>query len=592
MIDLDSAAVDANDLRDWLINGREAHRVKVLEMLGDQDRPFDRVYLRGLIRKDLADRFNRSRASWEQDEEVASTRPWLLNALGRLVADEDEAEEFVRENIDPDKDPDLFARCGALEGLIASGVPNLEKLVREVAEREREPSVRDPLVRMVAVAFLASRGDDDSRREIKSGLKARDLKLRWATLWALGSVPIEETVADLCEIVRNADKDSSRHLTVYRAIRALGSLPDTLRPQRKKAAAAALADFVSKRRVWPAWDEARARALTALGNIGDDSIASTLTEELSDHNPAIAREAALALERVLGAKAATTRVVEAAYKHVQSLGVVLTGRSSYLVALANALRWMNYASVVEELEAIMVSGFPGQQDIARVLLSELGGAAALQKLQARRLAVKDYTQAMEKAEDKIRDLFDATMKEARLGFAVAVCMDVVVFAVGVTLLTVSAWLALRNNGNLDTWVAAATGGTGVLGMLYGTLIANPRKKVQEVADHLMYLKVVFAAYLRQLHQVDQAYTRHLIEDEQSMSPEDVLKFSDMVRNTMINAIQQLSVNVVATRVQEPLEQVLGPQATNGPPGEPAGAADQATRAKASVPMKAENGQAT
>jgi HEAT repeat protein len=592
MIDLDSAAVDANDLRDWLINGREAHRVKVLEMIGDQDRPFDRVYLCSLIRKDLTERFKRSRASWEQDEEVASTRPWLLNALGRLVVDEDEAEEFVRENIDPDKDPDHFARCGALEGLIASGAPNLEKLVREVAEREREPSVRDPLVRMVAVAFLASRGDDDSRREIKSGLKARDLKLRWATLWALGSVPIEETVADLCEIVRNADKDSSRHLTVYRAIRALGSLPDTLRPQRKKAAAAALADFVSKRRVWPAWDEARARALTALGSIGDESIASTLTEELSDHNPAIAREAALALERVLGAKAATARVVEAAYKHVQSLGVVLTGRSSYLVALANALRWMNYASVVEELEAIMVSGFPGQQEIARVLLSELGGAAALQKLQARRLAVKDYTLAMEKAEDKIRDLFDATMKEARLGFGVAVCMDVVVFAVGVTLLTVSAWLALRNDGNLDTWVAAATGGTGVLGMLYGTLIANPRQKVQEVADHLMYLKVVFAAYLRQLHQVDQAYTRHLIEDEQSMSPEDVLKFSDMVRNTMINAVQQLSVKVAAAGDQEPLEQVLGRQATNGPPDEPASAADQATRAKASVPMKAKNGQTT
>jgi hypothetical protein len=71
------------------------------------------------------------------------------------------------------------------------------------------------------------------------------------------------------------------------------------------------------------------------------------------------------------------------------------------------------------------------------------------------------------------------------------------------------------------------------------LIAKPRQKVQEAVDHLMYLKVVFLAYLRQLHQVDQAYTRHLLEDEKSMAPEDVDKFSGMVEKTMKNAVQQL-----------------------------------------------------
>lgn len=96
-------------------------------------------------------------------------------------------------------------------------------------------------------------------------------------------------------------------------------------------------------------------------------------------------------------------------------------------------------------------------------------------------------------------------------------------------------------GDLNGWASVGlTGGTGVLGVLYGTLIAKPRQKVQEAVDHLMYLKVVFLAHLRQLYQADQAYTRHLIEDEKGMAPEDVDKFSGMVERTMMNAVRQLN----------------------------------------------------
>lgn len=519
-----------------LTTGRQAERVRALEALNNGTGSINRDSLRTLILDALAGEFKVEGGLQEQDEEIARTRRWLLSALGRLAVDEQRAAEFVKENLDPNREHDRLVRYWALEGLIASSVPNLKELTLDIAEREEEP-----LVRMLAVAFLAAQGDIESRDEVLKGLNATDLELQWATLWALNSVPLETVVGRLCELVRNADSDDNRHLTVYRAVLALGSLPSKFRPQTKKKAASTLEDFVRERRGWPAWDQARVKALAALGNLGHASAADTLVEELTDDNLAIVREAALALEKVVSIQIATARIVEAAFTLDQNYVGVLTTRRSYIRAFADALRWMDYVAVVEELEAVMVSGSPGQQEAARTLLSEIGGAAALQKLQARKKVMEDYTSAMEAAEEKIRNLFNTSIQEARAGFKVAIGMDVLVFFLGVVLLLVSATLMLYGGGDLSEWAGVGlTGGTGVLGVLYGTLIAKPRQKVQEAVDHLMYLKVVFLAYLRQLHQADQAYTRHLIEDEKDMAPEDVGKFSDMVERTMMNAVRQLN----------------------------------------------------
>ena len=564
MMDSNASATYTSNIFDLLIKGRKLDKVKALEDICNGTRRLDRRLLRISILHALEGKFKYERGSQEQDDEVASTRRWLLSALSRLSADAREATEFVRKHLDPEEEPDPLARYWLFEGLIASGAPDLENLAREIKEREerkikeeeqkiKEGEKKALLVRMLAVAFLASQGDSESREEIKEHLKIKEeglqvsdshLQWQWATLWALDDVPVEAAVPYLLDLVRAADNEDNRHLTVYRAILALRKLPSTFRSQTKKDAAWILADFVRRKRAWPAWDEARTKALTALGNLGDESIASTLIEELIDDNAAIAREAALALEKVAGIKVATVRIVEAACKR-EDHGVPVT-RDSYMGALASALRWMEkHESVVEELGASMDSGPPDQQEVARKLLSEMGGLAAFQKLQAREAAVKKYTEAMKEAEKTIRELFDRSLKEARNGFRLAIGMDVLVFLLGLILLGISAVLTLKNTGSLSGWAVGVTGATGVLGVLYGTLIAKPRQGVQEAVKHLTRLNVVFLGYLRQLHQSDQAYTRHLVEDKTPMKPEDVDKFSKMVEKTMKNAVQQLDDNLLA-----------------------------------------------
>ena len=144
----------------------------------------------------------------------------------------------------------------------------------------------------------------------------------------------------------------------------------------------------------------------------------------------------------------------------------------------------------------MISGPLGQQEAACALLSEIVGATALRKLQARKDAMEAYTSAMKDAEEKSRDLLETSINEARSGYRVAVGMDVVVFLLGVGLQIPRA-MRVMVHGDLGDWAGVTlSGGDGVVGIHYGTLIAKPWEQVQKAVDHLMYLKVVFLAPLR------------------------------------------------------------------------------------------------
>jgi hypothetical protein len=350
-----------------------------------------------------------------------------------------------------------------------------------------------------------------------------DSKLQWATLRALRIVPIPAMFHKINNIVDTGEYSDA----TYDAIIALSKAPRS--SAHAERAARSLGNFIAQFRRSPLRDGMRTVALRALGSLRVESVAPLLVEELTDDNPAVAREAAVALKETVGIRTAAARVVEAAGK----------AGPDRIEGFARALRWMDRASAVEELESVMISGSPEHQDVARLLISEVGGAVAFQKLRARTTAIAQYTAEMEKAEEKIRDLFEASIKEARTGFKISALMDMIVFFLGLGLLATSAGLILSRGGTLDSWVGVGlTSGIGVFGVLYGILIARPRQQILEAVDYLMSLKVIFLSYLRQLHQADQAYTRRLLEDK-PLPSEEVHKFSSMVEATMRIAMQQL-----------------------------------------------------
>jgi hypothetical protein len=513
----DSGIQLATKVYDALIGQRLTDKYKAMEMLSDKSLRIDRAMLRTLILRAIREEFYVGREIELDDPDIAFTRSWLLNVLGQVADDNDEAIQALRKHVKLSEEPNRWGRFWALQGLIVSANPLAHEVAAQVAEGKHEDEL---LASTLALAYMASRKDPKALHKLRALLA--DEGKQWFALRALRVVPLPATVGDVCKIVDNGEYSDE----TYDAIMALGTVP-TDWPQSKQAAQS-LSACIEKLRRSPWKDGMRTGAIAGLGNLKVETVAGVLIDELVDDNPAIVREAARSMQKILGLNLTVMRVAEAAEK----------GGSGAIEAYGRALRWLNRESTAEELANLMATGVSAQQDLARQLLSELGGTVAFEKLRARTDAMKQYNDLLEKSEQSVRVLFDKSVRDAQNGFQLAVIMDVVIFSLGVSLLVASAGYALYRKGDLSSWAGVGVaGGVGVLGVLYGTLIANPRRQVRESVDHLMKLKITFLAYLRRLHQADQAYTRRLLDDK-PLSVEEISSFSDIVGKIMDTTLER------------------------------------------------------
>lgn len=510
------SAMQIDSAYESLVNGRESARSVAQGALVALEQTDDRARLRQRIVADVQQKYSAAEALRQSDPGIRFKRSWLVNTLARINDGDSPTIEFVKLHLDPRREPDIWVRYWTFEGLIAGQIAELEEVARKILAEDAEP-----LLTQTAHAVLASRGDAASlgclAAEFPSGEKL------WATLRALRVVPINSFFKEMVPIVEaGAMRDET-----YDAIIALGRAPKG--SEHANTASLCLEKFITEFRISPMRDGMRLMALRALGNLGAEARAPLLIQELTDDNPSVVREAAWSLEKLLGVRIAAARVLEAACK----------AGPGQIEAFGRALRWMKRDSLVAELENLMDTLSLEDQQVVRNLLSEIGGAAAFQKLRASTRAVAQYTEALQQAEARISDLFDRSVDEARSGFKMAGLMDVCVFAVGLFLILASALTALLGSGDLSGWAGVGMAGGGVLGVVYGVLIAKPRKQIMEAVNHLMHVKLVFLGYLRGLHQIDQAFTRRMLE-EKPMPLDEVERFRLMVEKAMLVGTDQIA----------------------------------------------------
>jgi hypothetical protein len=487
---------------------RDAVRKDVLDLLASRYRPAPQP------RDDEAEKLR-----------TANTRAWLLYILPLVAESDTGAAEVLRRALDK-SEKNKWPRYWALAGQLRFAYPGLTSSVVS----ELIAAGGDDLVLLLAHAIKAARdGDDNSLAVVKDALVAADPNKQWAALRAIRVIVIDdgEIINQLCKFV---DVGANSDLT-YDAIQVLSSVAPT--SDYAKVTGRTLANFVDRWSTYPGRDAMRLRAIAGLGRLGRSSDAQVLVEQLLDENPAIVRASARALEMCLGARPTVDRVLSEAARSYD-------GVRSY----ALALRWLERREeVVDQLALAMSSGATELRDIARGLLSEVGGMAAMERLRVQSNLMSQHAAFLKDSEEHVQRLFESSIHDAHTGFRRTLFMDQLVFCLGVLLIGSSSALLLKHDGKLAAdWVG--TGATGVLGVLYTLFLAKPRQQVERGVDHLMRLKVVFLGFLRQLHQADSAYIRRLLDDR-SVSSEDLKGFTDLIESAKDKAAAQLTSNGAA-----------------------------------------------
>jgi len=510
------------------IQGREADRNEADRRLKDPSYAVDRDELRRRLAEAIQRECSVGGPLMKQGRDLSSTRAWLFYALGRVANGDPTALDLIERQLKPQNEPDRWVRYWALSGLARSGDQGLERMAKI--------SLSDPesQVKMIGVAALAAAGDEALLREIQSGVQHSDDNIKWPVLRALRIVTVddEKVVRSMLKIIDEGDNSD----ITYDAIRAIRHIPTDSRFTRD--AARSLATFVEKWRSFSGRDSMRAQALIGLGKLKGEATSPVLIEDLIDYNPAIVREAARSLEVILGTRTAVVRVLESACK----------SDATRLSAYARALSWMeDRPTVASELAAAMGAQEAKQQEVARALLSEVGGSAAFEKLRAQSNLMLQHTEFIKESEERMQTMFAQSIGDARAGFTLATRMDIAAFVLGMVLIAVSGAVQLVSKGSLEGWIASATSGAaGVLGVLYTLLVAKPRQRVQDAVNHVMHLKIIFLGYLRQLHQADQGYIRRLIENE-PMTVKELQDFAAIIETDMNAAAARLR----SATVEEP-----------------------------------------
>ncbi|RKG58090.1 HEAT repeat domain-containing protein [Corallococcus sp. AB011P] len=498
-----------------------------------------------------------------ESQERSEARGWLLAGLGRVVDQDDESADEVRRHLDPSFECNEWVRYWALEGVwvysVNGGKPELAesmaKQVRSNSLPEQGNRQHPPLAYSLATVMMEELSqrkvqqapmagpteDSPYLEEISQRLDVRSgdasVQRVEAMVGALRVIPVNEDVVikKLCHLVRN---DNKAPAATYDAICALGQV----NPEGfcAKEAIGTLQDAVERYRPWAKLDARRREAIHSLGKLGALSAVETLLPDLTDKDPAIVQEAAVALRNILGVQTTVSRILEEMLK--------AKARNALLEPLAhqyaNALRAMGEPEenieqqVVQRLESAMAADVE-TQEVSRLLLMELGGSEAYQTLRALVGAMQDYQNVLSKSEQAVSAQFEKSLKEARIGFWATLGMDLIVFLFGVVLLGGTALLAML--GGLDkvgAWAGVASGGVGLLGILYGLFVTKPRELVNQSVDHMLRLKLIFLGYMHQLSQIVQLFTRRVLQDE-TMSSQDLQRFSELVREARADAIQSI-----------------------------------------------------
>jgi HEAT repeat protein len=538
------ANLDAQAICRIMLEARETERDAVQEAVISGELKPDRALLRTLVLQELTSRFYPGSEvegvgavnEIYVDNAVARTRTWLVSILSIVADDDVPTRDHLKQYFDPQFETNPWIPYWIIFGMIRSGAPHTREVALTAADHP------EPLVSMAATAILAQPVDGSGaagraeaekwRQKILLGLESDDEKELWAALRALRLVHLQNTSAKIRQQVCAIVEKGLVQFTTYDAIVALSYVKPNSAASIDPAeeAAESLVRFIERNRRNPLQDGTRVKALRVLGELKVEKSEHTLLEELIDENPAVARAAAGALENILGARRAVGKVLEDAVEHGSA-------SPNTLRAYANALRWMqSQTDIAEELEAQMGSSVLANQETARQLLAEIGGPFAFQKLAAMKRSIEQFTAMLSRTEESVRKTFEDSIEKAKLGFRYATIMDWSVFIVGLALLGVSGALVLRSEGDLTNWVAPlATGGLGVMGILYTNLVLQPRRQIRDAVQELMRLQVLYMGYVRQLTEIDQAYTRMLLEDEK-IDPDTVARYSGIIEAQMRKAL--------------------------------------------------------
>lgn len=289
------------------------------------------------------------------------------------------------------------------------------------------------------------------------------------------------------------------------------------------------------------WNEIKLqllKSIRAYNRTTSKRIVDELKEELLDSDITIVFEACKTLKSIFDTETCLTIIIDVLYN--ESIKNI-TFAEDKIFAISYSLKIISIKeitliNILQELEQDYDDY--NKKNIIRKLFTEMGGMAAIRKSQQNADIREKYMAMTSEAQGKVEIMFHKSINDAKNAFRVSLYMNILVFLVGITLLATSGMLAIFNEKE-DNWAGVGIStGTGFLSVVYSLFINKPSRKIRKNTNHLMRLKVIFLGYLRELTQMDQSFSKNLL-DADNISQDTLHGYITKIKQSMNNSLEAL-----------------------------------------------------
>ena len=289
------------------------------------------------------------------------------------------------------------------------------------------------------------------------------------------------------------------------------------------------------------WNEVRLQLLRGIRiyfRTNNKKIIDNLKQEVLNYDLSVTCEACKTLNIVYGTNVSTKIIID--LLTVEKIkNPILDEKVIIAVSYGMKLIGTKNNNIFDILDDILSNSHNYEEkNITRILLTEMGGFTAINKLKENQDLREKYMQMTGNAQDKVETMFRNSITDAKNAFKISIYMNVMVFLIGITLLAVSGFMAIFND-NEENWAGiGVSSGTGFLGVVYSLFINKPSRKIRKSTNHLMRLKVIFLGYLRELTQMDQTFSKQLLDPE-PISQDTLNKYVTKINQAMNSALKAL-----------------------------------------------------
>ena len=289
------------------------------------------------------------------------------------------------------------------------------------------------------------------------------------------------------------------------------------------------------------WNEVRLQILKTIRlyhRTTKKRIIDELKEELLEPDMSIVFEACKTLKCVFKIETCLENIITVLYNESVK-NISFDDDKIYAISYSLKILSLKEATLINDLQDLeQTYDDYNKKNIVRKLFTEMGGMQAIRKSQQNADIRKKYMAMTSEAQKKVEEMFHRSIQDAKNAFKISLYMNIIVFLVGITLLGISGIMAIMSNEE-DNWAGVGiSSGTGFLSVVYSLFINKPSRKIRKNTNHLMRLKVIFLGYLRELTQMDQSFSKNLMDND-NISQYTLEGYVTKIKGSMTNSLNAL-----------------------------------------------------